>query len=85
MFAPLVRRSKAVRPRRAVMLALFVWLVPDAAPAAEPALVLADDPTANLDSASGAALMDLMRQLNEEKDVAFMFSTHDAMVMQRMQ
>jgi len=49
----------------------------------EPALVLADEPTANLDSATGAALMDLMRQLNEEKGVTFVFSTHDAMVMER--
>ncbi len=49
----------------------------------EPALVLADEPTANLDSATGAALMDLMRQLNEEKGVTFVFSTHDAMVMKR--
>ncbi len=50
---------------------------------AEPALVLADEPTANLDSATGAALMDLMRKLNEEKRVTFVFSTHDPMVMER--
>ena len=49
----------------------------------EPALVLADEPTANLDSATGAALMDLMRTLNEEKHVTFVFSTHDPMVMER--
>jgi len=49
----------------------------------EPALVLADEPTANLDSATGAALMDLMRRLNEENGVTFVFSTHDPMVMQR--
>ena len=49
----------------------------------EPALVLADEPTANLDSATGAALMDLMRKLNEDKGVTFVFSTHDAMVMER--
>jgi putative ABC transport system ATP-binding protein len=49
----------------------------------EPTLVLADEPTANLDSATGAALMDLMRQLNEEKRVTFVFSTHDPMVMER--
>ena len=50
---------------------------------AAPALVLADEPTANLDSATGAALMDLMRRLNEEKRVTFVFSTHDPMVMER--
>lgn len=49
----------------------------------EPALVLADEPTANLDSVTGAALMDLMRRLNEEKHVTFVFSTHDPMVMER--
>lgn len=51
--------------------------------AAEPVIVLADEPTANLDSATGASLMDLMRQLNEEQGVTFVFSTHDAMVMER--
>lgn len=49
----------------------------------EPAIVLADEPTANLDSATGAALMDLMRRLNETKGVTFVFSTHDSMVMER--
>jgi len=48
-----------------------------------PALVLADEPTANLDSATGAGLMDLMRALNETKGVTFIFSTHDPMVMER--
>lgn len=50
---------------------------------AEPALVLADEPTANLDSVTGAALMDMMRRLNETKGITFVFSTHDQMVMQR--
>ena len=50
---------------------------------AEPALVLADEPTANLDSITGAALMDLMRGLNETKGITFVFSTHDQMVMER--
>jgi putative ABC transport system ATP-binding protein len=51
--------------------------------AAEPIIVLPDEPTANLDSKAGAALMDLMRRLNEEKGVTFVFSTHDAMVVER--
>lgn len=50
---------------------------------AEPALVLADEPTANLDSITGAALMDMMRRLNETKGITFVFSTHDQMVMER--
>ncbi|MED5463358.1 MAG: ABC transporter ATP-binding protein [Myxococcota bacterium] len=49
----------------------------------EPALVLADEPTANLDSTTGAALMDLMAELNQEKGVTFIFSTHDKSVMER--
>jgi putative ABC transport system ATP-binding protein len=51
--------------------------------AAEPIIVLPDEPTANLDSKAGAALMDLMRRLNEEKGITFVFSTHDAMVVER--
>ena len=51
--------------------------------AARPAIVLPDEPTANLDSKSGAALMDLMRQLNQEQGVTFVFSTHDPMVVER--
>lgn len=49
----------------------------------EPAMVLADEPTANLDSNTGAALLDLMRRLNESKGITFIFSTHDPMVMER--
>ena len=49
----------------------------------EPLIVLPDEPTANLDSAAGGALLDLMRRLNEDKGVTFVFSTHDPMVMQR--
>ena len=51
--------------------------------AAEPVIVLPDEPTANLDSKAGAALMDLMRRLNEDKRVTFVFSTHDPMVVER--
>lgn len=46
----------------------------------EPALILADEPTANLDSKSGEDLMELMRVLNEEKKITFLFSSHDPMV-----
>ena len=51
--------------------------------AAEPIIVLPDEPTANLDSKAGAALMDLMRRLNEGKGISFVFSTHDPMVVER--
>lgn len=51
--------------------------------AAEPIIVLLDEPTANLDSKAGGALMDLMRRLNEEKGITFVFSTHDPMVVER--
>jgi len=49
----------------------------------EPLIVLPDEPTANLDSKAGAALLDMMRELNESKGITFVFSTHDPMVMQR--
>ena len=49
----------------------------------EPALVLADEPTANVDSETGRSLMELMRRLNEEKGITFLFSTHDRAVMER--
>jgi len=48
-----------------------------------PAIVLADEPTANLDSRTGAALLDLMRDLNERHKTTFIFATHDPMVMER--
>ncbi|OGA54800.1 MAG: macrolide ABC transporter ATP-binding protein [Betaproteobacteria bacterium RIFCSPLOWO2_12_FULL_62_58] len=51
--------------------------------AAEPIIVLPDEPTANLDSKAGGALMDMMRSLNEEKGITFVFSTHDPMVVER--
>ncbi|BBO67101.1 ABC transporter ATP-binding protein [Desulfosarcina alkanivorans] len=46
-----------------------------------PAIVLADEPTANLDSATGEALLTLMERMNREKGATFIFSTHDQMVM----
>ena len=49
----------------------------------KPDLILADEPTANLDSATGAALLDMMRELNEKSGMTFVFSTHDSMIMQR--
>ena len=49
----------------------------------EPSLILADEPTANLDSTTGGETLDLMRELNEQKDATFIFSTHDSMVMER--
>ena len=46
-----------------------------------PSIVLADEPTANLDSKTGDGLLKMMKQMNEEKKVTFIFSTHDKMVM----
>ena len=51
--------------------------------ASRPALVLADEPTANLDSASSEALLDVMAEMNRELGVTFVFATHDARVMGR--
>ena len=46
-----------------------------------PSVVLADEPTANLDSKTGKKLLDLMKKMNEERQVTFIFATHDRMVM----
>jgi len=47
-----------------------------------PSIVLADEPTANLDSVTGKGLLEIMKQMNENKKVTFIFSTHDNMVME---
>ncbi len=51
--------------------------------ASRPALVLADEPTANLDSAASDALLEVMLELNRDLGVTFVFATHDARVMER--
>ncbi len=48
---------------------------------ARPRMVLADEPTANLDSETAEQLLELMRQLNREHEITFLFSTHDPAVM----
>ena len=47
----------------------------------EPALILADEPTANLDSVTGASIIALMRQMQESFHTSFIFSTHDDRLM----
>lgn len=47
----------------------------------KPSLVLADEPTANLDSETASGILMLMRELNKHENVSFIFSTHDRMVM----
>ncbi|MEO1229958.1 MAG: ABC transporter ATP-binding protein [Myxococcota bacterium] len=49
----------------------------------EPRIVLADEPTANLDSATGGTIIDLMKGLNEDRNTTFIFSTHDPRVIDR--
>ncbi|MBC8413669.1 MAG: ABC transporter ATP-binding protein [Nitrospira sp.] len=49
----------------------------------KPDLILADEPTANLDSYTGEALLDMMRELNEKRGMTFVFSTHDTTIMER--
>jgi putative ABC transport system ATP-binding protein len=46
-----------------------------------PKIVLADEPTANLDSKTGETILDLMREMNRVEKTTFIFSTHDAKVM----
>ncbi|MCG6928903.1 MAG: ABC transporter ATP-binding protein [Acidobacteria bacterium] len=49
----------------------------------KPAVVIADEPTANLDSTTGSQILDLMREMNDQRKATFIFSTHDPMVMAR--
>jgi putative ABC transport system ATP-binding protein len=49
----------------------------------KPLVVLADEPTANLDSHTAGDILDLMRDINEKKGTTFIFSTHDRLVMER--
>jgi putative ABC transport system ATP-binding protein len=51
--------------------------------ASKPQFVLADEPTANLDSKSAANLLDIMAMLNKEENITFLFSTHDQRVIDR--
>ena len=51
--------------------------------APKPEFILADEPTANLDSASAGNLLDLMARLNEQEHMTFLFSTHDQRVIER--
>jgi len=51
--------------------------------ASKPKFVLADEPTANLDSAATTQLLDIMYQLNQEENITFVFATHDQRVMDR--
>lgn len=49
----------------------------------EPSIVFADEPTANLDSVTAGHLLDLMERMNTEKNITFVFSSHDKQVMER--
>ena len=49
----------------------------------KPNLILADEPTANLDSKTGIQLLDIMKELNEKEKMTFVFSTHDPKIMDR--
>ncbi|OQP66565.1 macrolide ABC transporter ATP-binding protein [Niastella vici] len=51
--------------------------------ASRPHFILADEPTANLDSVSASNLLDLMEKLNREENMTFLFSTHDQRVIER--
>lgn len=50
---------------------------------AEPNIILADEPTANVDSTTGQELLTVMEKLNAEKAMTFIFSTHDRMIRER--
>ncbi len=48
-----------------------------------PSIILSDEPTANLDSKTGTAILDLMQRLNEEQKVTLVFATHDESIVSR--
>ena len=48
----------------------------------KPQIVLADEPTANLDSVTGEQILDLMKKINREMETTFIFSTHDAKIVE---
>jgi len=50
---------------------------------ARPLFILADEPTANLDSVTSGRLLDMMKDLNEKTGMTYLFSTHDPRVMER--
>ena len=93
---PAARRSAAMEALRRVGLEAFADRRPDLLSGGQqqrvavaraivhtPALVLADEPTANLDSKTGAQLLDLMEELNRDRGVTFLFSSHDPAVLER--
>jgi putative ABC transport system ATP-binding protein len=51
--------------------------------ASKPQFILADEPTANLDSKSASNLLDIMDKMNREENITFIFSTHDPRVIER--
>jgi putative ABC transport system ATP-binding protein len=48
----------------------------------KPLMVLADEPTANLDSTTGGKILDVMREINSREGTTFLFSTHDQRIME---
>ena len=50
----------------------------------DPLLVIADEPTANLDTQNAELIIDLMRRINQERGAAFVFSTHDDRLLDRV-
>jgi putative ABC transport system ATP-binding protein len=93
---PAERRARALELLSAVGLAEKAGVRPDLlsggqrqrvaiarALANRPAVVFADEPTANLDSKTADEILDLMRQMGEEREVSFVFATHDPRVVAR--
>ncbi len=77
--------SKSYRLGRVSVPALRdVTLAIARAMAGEPKLVIADEPTANLDSDTAARILDLLAQLNATTSVTFVFSTHDPALLARV-
>jgi len=95
--AKVVREAKALQALKILEMGAFAQRRPNQlsggqqqrvavarALAAQPKIILADEPTANLDTKTGLALIEHMRQLNREQGITFLFSTHDPRLLERV-
>ena len=77
----LILQNKGAAERKKMVMEALEWVGLARAMVKRPEIVLADEPTANLDAANAHAIIQTMKKLNEELNTTFLFSTHDEKVM----